>query len=507
MAILAGIDEAGLGPILGPLVVSGTVFEVPDELVGRSLWRPLASAVSRKPGRRTGRVMIADSKKVYNPQAGLLELERGVLASAGTMGAEHASLRGLLAWLAPEAGAELAGYPWYASAELTLPRACEAVDVRLRANGLRDAMAKAGIRLAGLRSEVLFEGRFNQLIAATDNKATTSMDQTAKLIWWAWGHRRPGVRMRIDVDRQGGREHYLPALQRLFEAGRFKILIEKPEHSGYAVASDGCELEIHFYEKADDLHLPVALASMTSKYLRELFMALLNAYWAGHVPNLRPTAGYYTDGWRFLQDIDAACQRLNTPRRPAGALPVGRYERRQKPGTRHSSRRASPRSSPARNPLFGCQFGPAHGAASTPPSLLTGPDHVCAHGDSRKSEAPRRNRRPGGTMSPQRKSAPPADCLWADPCLCAQAWSEDFFSKNLVRTGAAHFGKLVLRMEKNPTTSPVSILGSHFRSISGLISVNLGGFFVARLLHARMSKTPSGGVASVPDGITICNSN
>ena len=33
---------------------------------------------------------------------------------------------------------------------------------------------------------------------------------------------------------------------------------------------------------------------------------LLTAWWARRVGDLRPTAGYYTDGRRFLKDIDAA---------------------------------------------------------------------------------------------------------------------------------------------------------------------------------------------------------
>ena len=51
--------------------------------------------------------------------------------------------------------------------------------------------------------------------------------------------------------------------------------------------------------------LPVAAASMLSKYLREMLMRRFNAFWKIHDPELTPTAGYYNDGLRFLRDIQA----------------------------------------------------------------------------------------------------------------------------------------------------------------------------------------------------------
>lgn len=313
MAVVAGIDEAGFGPILGPLVVSATVFQIPDQVAHHSLWDLLASAVSRKPVKRHPGLAIGDSKKLYSPSQGIACLERGVLGALMAVTPNQQSLRGLLASLCPAVLPEMDEYPWYRGADLPLPHGCDATDLRLRANGLRAAMASARVNLAGARSEVVLEGRYNRLVQASNNKASTLLDHTCRLIDWVWRSHSQEPLVRIDVDRQGGRAHYLPTLQRLFEGGSFRILVEQPEHSGYRVTLAGRTLEVHFLERGEDCHMGIALASMTSKYLRELFMELLNRYWAQHVPDLKPTAGYYTDGKRFLQDIEAACRQMDTP--------------------------------------------------------------------------------------------------------------------------------------------------------------------------------------------------
>jgi ribonuclease HII len=68
-----------------------------------------------------------------------------------------------------------------------------------------------------------------------------------------------------------------------------------------------------FTEKAEAQCLPVAVASMLSKYLREAMMRRFNAWWRQHLPDVAPTAGYYGDGVRFLQDIDAKRRELAIP--------------------------------------------------------------------------------------------------------------------------------------------------------------------------------------------------
>jgi hypothetical protein len=61
---------------------------------------------------------------------------------------------------------------------------------------------------------------------------------------------------------------------------------------------------VEFGVDADCEHLPVALASMSAKYLRELLMQRFNDYWRGLAPAVTPTAGYYQDALRFLEDLE-----------------------------------------------------------------------------------------------------------------------------------------------------------------------------------------------------------
>jgi len=314
LAIVAGIDEAGFGPVLGPLVVSAAAFDVPDELAAVSLWELLAAAVCRKPSRKKLKIAIDDSKKLFSGQkAGSLQLlERGVLSMLAQLGELPGTLGELAGLLSPSATEPMAAYPWYHSADLAIPRCVAETDIRLARNSLQAAMDSAGVRMAGMRCEVVFAGEFNRRVAATNNKSSLLFDVTGCLLLWLW-RASPGGRLTIVVDRHGGRMRYLPALQRLFDGCSFKILEEADRLSAYRIASPERQADILFLTEADRRQLPAALASMTGKYVRELFMEMLNAYWTRQVPGLAPTAGYYTDGRRFFDQIGPAVRRLRVP--------------------------------------------------------------------------------------------------------------------------------------------------------------------------------------------------
>ena len=79
--------------------------------------------------------------------------------------------------------------------------------------------------------------------------------------------------------------------------------------SRYELQAGDRPIEFCFRTKGEDF-LPSALASMTAKYLRELAMGALNAFWQRHVPDLRATAGYPQDARRFRQQIAKAKSQL-----------------------------------------------------------------------------------------------------------------------------------------------------------------------------------------------------
>ena len=112
----------------------------------------------------------------------------------------------------------------------------------------------------------------------------------------------------VVVDRQGGRTKYRHLLAMNFPDANITILDQTQQRSGYRLesvgpAQSGRVLTVWFEVDADQRHMPVALASMISKYTRELLMARFNAFFNGRVPQVRPTAGYARDAKRFWAQI------------------------------------------------------------------------------------------------------------------------------------------------------------------------------------------------------------
>jgi len=301
MVVLAGIDEAGFGPVLGPLIVSSSTFSLPHNLLMSDLWQVLSKSISDRRKHLAGRLLIADSKKVYTRSAGIKHLERTVLSVMKCLNYEPAMLTELIELLCPSCLARLGDYPWYrdiADCNLSM----DIADKQVASTVFSDDMASNGIELLDLQSCCLDVAYYNKMTEAVKNKANVLFSATCSLIKRAYDN-FAGDDLQIIVDRQGGRVRYRKNLQRMFDDMELKILRESPSTSSYELQAGGKAMRVHFVVGADQRFLPVSLASMVSKYLRELLVGSINRYFAGFGTGLKPTAGYWKDGLRFIEDI------------------------------------------------------------------------------------------------------------------------------------------------------------------------------------------------------------
>ena len=298
MAVRVGIDEAGFGPILGPLVVSSCTFSLGDDLLGQDLWQVLRKSVAKTRRHLRGRLLVTDSKKAHSKSMGLKHLERTVLSALGCLDHDIQSLTQLLGVLCPDG---LGAYPWYQDLQECV-LASEDPDKAIAGSVLQQDMAQAGAKLLRVESRCLDVAYYNKLVGTVRNKSNVLFTQTCSLIQHAFDD-FPGVDLHVVVDRQGGRVHYRDSLLRMFPGMDLRIVSEDQDASAYVLSNAIRSVHMSFRVKAEEYSLPVALASMVSKYIRELLMGQINRYFQGLCPELKATAGYWQDGKRFIKDI------------------------------------------------------------------------------------------------------------------------------------------------------------------------------------------------------------
>lgn len=307
MAVIVGIDEAGYGPLLGPLVVSATAFTVPDELLKADMWKVLDKAVGKAKRGLSGRVLITDSKKAYTKSSGVGHLRRSVLASlvccggdAGFCGTAGEMLRAVC----PGCYGRLGPYAWYDGLD-GLSLGADKGDVEIAASVLGKALGGNAMSIRSVASRCLDVGYYNGQVELVKNKSNVLFTALCGLIKEVCDGAGSDEEMQVIVDRQGGRVRYGGPLMRMFPGMELSILRESEEMSSYEMIVGGKKMRLHFTMKADQHFLPVSLASMISKYVREVMMESINNYFQGFCPDIKRTAGYWQDGLRFVADIAA----------------------------------------------------------------------------------------------------------------------------------------------------------------------------------------------------------
>lgn len=316
MLLYCGIDEAGYGPLLGPLCVAGAAFVIEEsdgaapDVRPPDLWTLLRSAVADRPGVRD-RIAIADSKRLKGAKEGkahpLRHLERGVVAALAAAGRPApATDAALLEALGVTLGS-VESCPWYAR-PVELPLGDSAEAIAIAGNRLALACRGSGVRLAGIACRVLDGPDFNRE-ARRCRKSELNFRLAMGLVDAIWTD-HAGAHPRVVIDRQGGRAQYLEVLGTSFPEASRRILGETETTSRYRLEDARGPITLSFEVESESRHLPCALASMTAKLVRELLMERMNRYFRDLLPELAPTAGYVEDGRRFLAEVRPTLRRL-----------------------------------------------------------------------------------------------------------------------------------------------------------------------------------------------------
>lgn len=306
MAMLVGIDEAGYGPLLGPLVVSATAFVMPEKLLRANHWDVLAKAVSTEKKGLAGRLLITDSKKAYSRKSGIDHLRRTVLSSLHAWkngSTQTGTIQDLLSLICPDTLESIDSYPWYKDIN-THTLGHNPSDIAIAAGVLQKAMSEHNIQISSIQSRCLDVELYNMRVRKVKNKSRILFTELCALILEAFNRNTPHTEpMQVIVDRQGGRINYQQELLRMFPGFSLSVIRQDPNMSSYELNRNGQVMRVHFCAKADTKYLVVGLASMVSKYLREVMMGSLNHYFCRLCPDLCPTAGYWQDGQRFMKDL------------------------------------------------------------------------------------------------------------------------------------------------------------------------------------------------------------
>ncbi len=297
--ILAGIDEAGLGPNLGPLASGCVAIAAPDSWRDDTPWTAFAAAVADKFSRSDPRPAVADSKLAY--AAG------GVAALETALAVFHSCLQEK-AGNAPAVTVSGCGdeklssiYPWHSDPPWKFPVYADSKKIALHAAALRATLQREQAGVAALQIRLLHPRAINRCFAEGKNKSETLMAETGAHIAYLCA-RFAGSGLRIVVDKQGGRNDYLPFLSRLFPGLWIDVLAAGAAESSYRLRHPQGDIAVAFRPKADKLCFAAALASMAAKYARERSMEEFNGWFGAKMPGLKATAGYPVDARRWLQD-------------------------------------------------------------------------------------------------------------------------------------------------------------------------------------------------------------
>lgn len=269
---VTGVDENGMGPLLGPLVATAVTIEL----------RRYDRARLRRRGLELG---IGDSKqtsafgKMGHAESLALALAERFLGRVPTDAdalLEAFSLEGLLTLRGRCPDESSRAQCW--SESVPLPAFGGDLD---HGRALLKQLEGRALKVRRVRSAVLCAGALNEAADGGSTKVREDLTLFERLVLDA------RAAAPEDVEAICGQ---VSGIRRYSQYFSHFADVEELERGSYAVPEVGT---VRFEVKADDKHLPVGLASMVGKLVRELAMHRLSAFYRRHDPELEKVSGYH----------------------------------------------------------------------------------------------------------------------------------------------------------------------------------------------------------------------
>jgi len=345
-----GIDEAGYGPDIGPLVVTSSLFRLSEKYHSEKFWDTLSEIISKKTKEFPEKVIVSDSKDIFkNHPKNYLIGETTALCSY------------CLLYLAPLNFQEFLQNIFLDNLDLFQKR-CKTFskytyrmcwgnnnffsEDPLNSKNLdpspfldnlfpklKKVIKSSGIDLIDIKSVVLCPHLYNESItkkgklffnylqferlienalkrilieniSVRDKEETVKLEKKYKKATRNFKKNEQKNNLNsiyVIADKLGSKKYYINYLKSgLLGDFKIKILEQNRNISSYELLNN-LEIRLSFIKEGDKTHFPIALSSVFSKYIRERFIKNINEFFATKIQDLEPTKGYAYKIEKFIE--------------------------------------------------------------------------------------------------------------------------------------------------------------------------------------------------------------